>query len=1192
MRGRDVHQLDQRPVVVLATLAANATSYSASGPFTGSTTYDFGVYAIDPSADSAVSSSSVTTPAWPSSPRNLKAKVVSPSENNLSWDPSSGASGYTIQRMVVGSNTWITIGTIDDGSTSFDDTTALAGQSYVYDVEASNDFGDSLPSTSAYPHSSAGWEPESGFSEFELPPNDDGSSDEVDLGFAIVFGGQSYSSLWVNNNGNVTFDGPMSTYTPFDLTTSTTPIIAPFFADVDTRGSAGGTVTYGTDEVDGHPAFGVNWNAVGYYNQQDDLTDSFQLVIIDRSDLAPGAFQIEFNYDHIDWETGDASGGEGGVGGTSARAGFSDGTGPDGSWELDGSGVNGTFLDSNFETGLSYTSLRSDVPGQDEFVLVPDVVEDAANLAVDSGVPFTEVVARFNEPAHPDAGPGDFSATIDWGDGATSPGTVVEDGDNFDVQGTHTYDTTDRYEIQVVITADNSDMQETIDSSADATDPGFVVTNPGAQSNDEGDVISLQISASDSDDDALYYGAEGLPPGLVIDDDGLISGTISPGAADGGPYNVDVIAGDGTTSGDVSFTWDVSLPAGGPTVSVSSSDDETPDQVAAVQNQGPGTVGFTISRNSGDDSLPVYFQLSGDAVLGVDYSVSFGSATGYVDESSGQGYVVVPAGSASAPVMITSIADGSDDDQTVNLALMGANNEFGGVLGYQMPLSPPSQNFTVRKTAGTVSGTIQFNGSQPVRFAQVDVYQTFPFGLKEKIGTTYTDQSGDYTFSGSFSKNGTGINLYVYTSSNPNLPMQKIDVWSYYKDYYYTIQQPWTPTVGSPNLSVPLASITNGNDTGRAFWVYDAAITAALFEASIPGLAQGATGIDFPAVSIPKISIPTIGSITNPTSYTVIGTPHILEADYADSETVLHEYGHSVAQDNGFFVNRLISSGYLTHYLGSDMRAQWGWSLLLPTFAFSEGWADFYSVAAQYFANPNATNVQFDIYPAENDQIRGETDEIGVMQLLWDLAGGPNPTQTNFNVQLSYAGKTGFQALCALIVANKVTSVDELWQALLTTTSDVNTLTAYGAVFAAHGMAVNTLGMMIGGAANNAWTAGDPIPEFTWTIPNGVNTPTNKVAGPLFNEFEVTVYDGVPGQPYYEVETSGTLSTANGRLVITGSQASWIPSQQQWDNISQFGFQNLIFVVKSTDANPIDLASGISTNFKTGPYWTASQFPL
>lgn len=55
------------------------------------------------------------------------------------------------------------------------------------------------------------------------------------LGFTANFLGQNCSQLRVNNNDNVTFDGPLSTFTPFPLPTTSIPIIAPFFADVDTR---------------------------------------------------------------------------------------------------------------------------------------------------------------------------------------------------------------------------------------------------------------------------------------------------------------------------------------------------------------------------------------------------------------------------------------------------------------------------------------------------------------------------------------------------------------------------------------------------------------------------------------------------------------------------------------------------------------------------------------------------------------------------------------------------------------------------------------------------------------------------------------------------------------------------------------------------------------------------------------------
>ena len=70
-----------------------------------------------------------------------------------------------------------------------------------------------------------------------LPANDDGSTGEIQLPFAANFFGDVYSSLYVNNNGNVTFTGPQSQYTPFTIDADTPPIIAPFFADVDTRGA-------------------------------------------------------------------------------------------------------------------------------------------------------------------------------------------------------------------------------------------------------------------------------------------------------------------------------------------------------------------------------------------------------------------------------------------------------------------------------------------------------------------------------------------------------------------------------------------------------------------------------------------------------------------------------------------------------------------------------------------------------------------------------------------------------------------------------------------------------------------------------------------------------------------------------------------------------------------------------------------
>jgi lysophospholipase L1-like esterase/chitodextrinase len=205
----------------------------------------------------------------------------------------------------------------------------------------------------------------------ELTANDDLSTSEVHLPFGVNFYGETFQKLYVNNNGNVTFDAPLSTYTPFGLAGTNRQIIAPFFADVDTRTATGeaGSVRFGWGEAmyQGHRAFCVTWSEVGYYSNHTDKRNSFQLLLVQREDSAPGDFDIVFNYDKVQWETGDASGGSGGLGGSSAVAGFSNGSGTDGTFfQLNGSAVNGSFLDGS-PTGLAVTNTNSTQLGRHVF---------------------------------------------------------------------------------------------------------------------------------------------------------------------------------------------------------------------------------------------------------------------------------------------------------------------------------------------------------------------------------------------------------------------------------------------------------------------------------------------------------------------------------------------------------------------------------------------------------------------------------------------------------------------------------------------------------------------------------------------------------------------------------------------------------------------------------------------------------
>lgn len=203
---------------------------------------------------------------------------------------------------------------------------------------------------------------EDGCRAVTLPENDDGSSSAIQLPFRLNFAGTTHAALYVNTNGSVTFDAPLETYVPFDLQRTNRVIIAPFFADIDTRGPDGGTVTYsrGPVALDGRPAFCVNWNGVGSYERQTDRRNSFQLILIDRSDVGAGDFDIMFNYGQLQWDT--ASPTIAFPNTVPARAGYSNGSSL--AYELPGSAIAGAFLDRSPATGLIYQTRDGAVPGQ------------------------------------------------------------------------------------------------------------------------------------------------------------------------------------------------------------------------------------------------------------------------------------------------------------------------------------------------------------------------------------------------------------------------------------------------------------------------------------------------------------------------------------------------------------------------------------------------------------------------------------------------------------------------------------------------------------------------------------------------------------------------------------------------------------------------------------------------------------
>lgn len=155
--------------------------------------------------------------------------------------------------------------------------------------------------------------------------NDDGSFGPVGLGYTLKYFGNDYNTFFINNNGNISFGEAAGTYTPAPLNTSTAaPMIAPYWADVDTRSDTISNVYRRTAPNQ----IIVTWDQVSYYNNQlnRDRRASFQLVLRGPGYATPGdEGQIGFFFKAVEWETGDMSGGFGGFGGIEATVGFGDG---------------------------------------------------------------------------------------------------------------------------------------------------------------------------------------------------------------------------------------------------------------------------------------------------------------------------------------------------------------------------------------------------------------------------------------------------------------------------------------------------------------------------------------------------------------------------------------------------------------------------------------------------------------------------------------------------------------------------------------------------------------------------------------------------------------------------------------------------------------------------------------------------
>ncbi|MFK7758222.1 MAG: nidogen-like domain-containing protein [Flavobacteriales bacterium] len=188
-------------------------------------------------------------------------------------------------------------------------------------------------------------EPDGTYTETTFAANgtDDGSTPNIAFPFDFELYGTTYNSFWINTNGTVTFDGADGTFTPTGFPNNDV-MLAPFWGDVDFGCANCGSAWYKvTDD-----AVYVNWLQVGYFNEQSDKLNTFQVVFTPSdSDVLGGGNNAQFCYQDMQWTTGGASGGTSGFGGSPANVGASAGNNVDfilfGEFDQEGSDYDGPF---------------------------------------------------------------------------------------------------------------------------------------------------------------------------------------------------------------------------------------------------------------------------------------------------------------------------------------------------------------------------------------------------------------------------------------------------------------------------------------------------------------------------------------------------------------------------------------------------------------------------------------------------------------------------------------------------------------------------------------------------------------------------------------------------------------------------------------------------------------------------------
>ena len=237
------------------------------------------------------------------------------------------------------------------------------------------------------------------------------------------------------------------------------------------------------------------------------------------------------------------------------------------------------------------------------------------------------------------------------------------------------------------------------------------------------------------------------------------------------------------------------------------------------------------------------------------------------------------------------------------------------------------------------------------------------------IATVYTNVNGAYDITIAYDtgifEGGYDISYRVW-SAGSNFTVKAIGSDNVYSDGYYFAVTDSDNIKASKSAASYICSA--GSDVSKAFNIHQAMVVGYHYYSAMNNSSVHSTNVYFDST--------TDGNFNVEASYIQIAYDCYLEWD-----TIIHELGHAVSKNLNFSATNYTGS---THSLKANLLEYYSKNNGIKI-AWNEGWADYYSIAAQEYYNKNVKNISsivgvanlsYDSFFSESSRFRWYSDPI------------------------------------------------------------------------------------------------------------------------------------------------------------------------------------------------------------------------